>query len=189
MAHDYTRLMSAALDGRLSEQERVEWDAHRAACPHCRQRWQALQGVDSLFRGASLAGPEPAFTARFAARLARQQATPQADKRLWVGVTILAIGALATLVRAAWPLAWDLFALSRALNGLPAQVAMLLQNIAQLAVTLRTMGTVGGALVGFITPWLPAFVLIYAGLLSINASIFVRQINKHWLPATMASGT
>jgi anti-sigma factor RsiW len=188
MAHDYTKHMSAALDGRLSERERIEWDAHRATCPHCQQRWQTLQNVDCLFRGARIAAPAPAFTTRFAARLAKQ-AAHQVDPRVWVGIVILAIGALAMLTRAAWPLAWDLLALSSALNGIPAQVAALVQNIAQLAVTIRTLGMVGSALAGFVTPWWPAFVLIYAGLLSINASIFARQINKHWLPAAMAPGT
>ncbi|MBN1887703.1 MAG: hypothetical protein JW850_06920 [Thermoflexales bacterium] len=189
MAHDYTKLMSAALDGRLSESERLEWDAHRAACPHCQQRWQTFQGVDHLFHSASLAAPTPAFTARFAARLATQQAARQSAQRMWVGASILAIGALATLATVAWPLAWNLLALSSALNDVPAQVATLLQNMAGLAVTLRALSMVGGTLAGFVTPWWPGLVLIYAGLLSISGSIFIRQINRHWRPAAMAHGT
>jgi anti-sigma factor RsiW len=185
MAHDYTKLMSAALDGRLSERERIEWDAHRATCPHCQRRWQMLQNVDYLFRGARVAAPAPAFTMRFAARLARQQAARQSAQRVWVGAGILAIGALATLATFAWPLAWDLLAFSSVLSDIPAQVTALLQNMTGLAVTLRALGRVGGVLASFVTPWWPAFALIYAGLLSINGSIFVGQINKHWLPTAV----
>lgn len=159
MGHDYTEWMSAALDGRLTPQERVEWGAHLADCPRCQARWNALHELDYTFKNTARMAPAPGFTARFAERLSMRYAARRARKYTFAGAGVLATGALTALVIIGWLLAWQLPALSGTLAGTPSQLGGALQVIAQWWVLIRALSETGQSLVSLIPLWVAALVL------------------------------
>ncbi|MBN1995654.1 MAG: zf-HC2 domain-containing protein [Anaerolineae bacterium] len=98
MTHEkYIEQISLWLDNELSPAESAELQTHLAECPACERICQALQGIDQFLHQAStvMKGPQPGFSARFEARLARQN-----DRRnqMWLGLTVLFLGTLAFAV-------------------------------------------------------------------------------------------
>ena len=78
MEHDkYYGLMMDALDGELAAGEMFELESHLRACPSCRQEWEAVLAVDTLFRQTPALSPAAGFTQRTVARL------PNRKLRLW----------------------------------------------------------------------------------------------------------
>jgi anti-sigma factor RsiW len=73
----YYTLMMDALDGELVAEQQAEMESHLRACPACRQEWQAILAIDTLFRQAPMLSPAAEFTQRTVARLPNRRA------RLW----------------------------------------------------------------------------------------------------------
>ncbi|MCP4420742.1 MAG: hypothetical protein GY805_29385 [Chloroflexi bacterium] len=74
---NYYMLMMDALDGELVSEQQAELESHLRACPNCRQEWQAIMAIDTLFRQAPMLSPAAGFTQRTVARLPNRRA------RLW----------------------------------------------------------------------------------------------------------
>ncbi len=156
MAHDYTEWMSAALDGRLTQREWSEWNAHLSTCSRCQARWTALQEVDRTFKRAAHVAPAPGFTARLAARLAQRQAVNAARRRTWTGMGVLFAGAL--LVIAGAPIVWPWLWPGRLLTSLPASLGRGLESFLQWLVLAQALGKIGQTLAGFIPSWSLSFI-------------------------------
>ena len=91
---DYEELISARLDGALTDEERAALDAHLAGCPRCRRTAEELAQVDAALR--SLAGAAPVdLTARVRERIDAEKVVPLRRPRraLW-GVACAAVLAL-----------------------------------------------------------------------------------------------
>lgn len=186
MGHDYTELMSAALDGRLAGHERAEWNTHLATCPRCQARWNALHDIDRMFKNTPLVAPAPGFVARFSNRLARRQAAQQSRQRTLAGTGVLGVGALTVLVTLGWLMAWQLPTLSNLLADAPTYLGNALQAVARWLVLIRAMRETGQALVGFLAPWGPAFAFAYAWLLALLALLWsglLWRLARPWPPA------
>ncbi len=146
MAHHYDELMSLALDGRLTTQERSALDAHLAVCAECRARWAAFQQVDRLMSSAAQAMPEPGFSSRFAARLAQEgaqrrarQSQVLAGQRIAAGfgAAAAAVAALALILVPAALALWYL--VGNVVGGGPALIANGLELAARWLVTLNAL--------------------------------------------------
>jgi anti-sigma factor RsiW len=70
-------LMMDALDGELTDDPRIELEAHLRACPNCMREWQALSAIDALFRQTPALRPAADFAQRTLARL------PNRTARIW----------------------------------------------------------------------------------------------------------
>lgn len=78
MEHDkYYALMMDVLDGELAAEQEFELESHLRACPPCRQEWEAVLAIDTLFRQTPALSPAADFTQRTVARL------PNRKLRLW----------------------------------------------------------------------------------------------------------
>ncbi len=92
---DYEELISARLDGALTDEERAALDAHLAACPRCRRTAAELAEVDAALR--SLAGAAPVdLTARVRERIDAEKVVPlrrRPHRALW-GAACAAVLAL-----------------------------------------------------------------------------------------------
>lgn len=92
---DYEELISARLDGALTDEERAALDAHLAGCPRCRRTAAELAEVDAALR--SLAGAAPVdLTARVRERIGEEKVVPlrrRPRRALW-GAACAAVLAL-----------------------------------------------------------------------------------------------
>ena len=91
---DYEELISARLDGALTDEERAALDAHLAGCPRCRRTAEELAQVDAALR--SLGGAAPVdLTARVLDRIGAEKVVPLRRPRraLW-GAACAAVLAL-----------------------------------------------------------------------------------------------
>jgi anti-sigma factor RsiW len=91
--HDYSELMSLALDGMLSAGEQQHLDQHLSACPACQGTWGAWQRISHVLTAEPFAGPPQGFALRFDAVLQRQE---QRQERVLAG-WVLAGGTLVVL--------------------------------------------------------------------------------------------
>ncbi len=175
IAHDYGEQMSLMLDGRLGVPERAELQAHLETCDACRARWAAFQQVDRMLSNAAQVAPVPGFAARFAGRLARQEAQRRARQRVIGAIGVFATGtaALALLLIPALIAAWNgigdlVRVVSSVLNSgvisAPALLSRWLELAARWLVTLRALSEVGrstaAALSSSAGPILAAYVLM-----------------------------
>ncbi len=92
---DYEELISARLDGALTDEERAALDAHLAGCPRCRRTAAELAQVDAALR--SLGGAAPVdLTARVLDRIGAEKVVPlrrRPRRALW-GAACAAVLAL-----------------------------------------------------------------------------------------------
>ena len=92
---DHEELISARLDGALTDEERAALDAHLAGCPRCRRTAAELAEVDAALR--SLAGAAPVdLTARVRERIDAEKVVPlrrRPHRALW-GAACAAVLAL-----------------------------------------------------------------------------------------------
>lgn len=102
--HDYTDLMSLALDDLLSAEEQQRLDQHLAGCLTCRLTWSRWQRIAHVLTVQPFAGPPPAFMLHVDRALQRRE---QRRERMLAG-WLLAGGAFTV---------WTLIALSAALTG------------------------------------------------------------------------
>jgi predicted anti-sigma-YlaC factor YlaD len=124
--HDYTDLMSLALDGLLSAEEQQRLDQHLAGCLTCRLTWSRWQRIARVLTVQPFVGPPPAFMLHVDRALQRRE---QRHERLLAG-WLLAGGAFTV---------WTLIALSAALTG-----AVLLTALPALRVqVVETLGYAG----------------------------------------------
>jgi len=154
ITHDHGEQMSLMLDGRLGAAERAELLAHLETCDACRAQWAAFQQVDRMLSNAAQTAPAPGFAARFAVRLARQEAQRRARHRVIGAVGVFATGTAAlalilipTLI-AAWDRMGDLVrVVSSVFNsgviGAPALLSRRIELAARWLVTLRALGEAG----------------------------------------------
>lgn len=92
---DYEELISARLDGALTDEERAALDAHLAGCPRCRRTAEELARVDAALRSLDGAAPVD-LTARVLERIGEERAVPlrrRPRRALW-GVAAAAVLAL-----------------------------------------------------------------------------------------------
>ena len=82
----------------LTPEQQRELQAHMRVCDAC----ATLAEVNLALRSARIASPAPGFVTRFETRLAAQRALQQ--RRMVLGMTILAVGGLGLLTLFAWPL-------------------------------------------------------------------------------------
>jgi len=159
MTHsDYGELMSLALDGRLSVQERASLQSHLATCAECRAQWAAFQQVNDILSGVAQAMPAPGFAVRFATRLACQ---PPLDRRqtqrtvlqLFKGISALAIGSatLALLTIVLLIAAWNgLDSVVSLVANAPELLGRLIGLGARWLVTLSALGEAGHSILSIL---------------------------------------
>jgi anti-sigma factor RsiW len=61
MRHDYSAMMSLALDGMLSPEEVIVLDQHLQACPACQVSWNKWQRIAHVLTVEPFAGPPQGF--------------------------------------------------------------------------------------------------------------------------------
>ncbi len=91
--HDYTGLMSLALDGLLSAGEQQHLDQHLATCLACQRTWGKWQRISHVLTVQPFAGPPPAFALQIDRALQRRE---QRHERVLAG-WLLAGGTLTVL--------------------------------------------------------------------------------------------
>lgn len=91
--HDYSELMSLALDGMLNAGEQQHLDQHLADCPACQRTWSTWQRVSHVLTVEPFAGPAQGFALRFDNVMQRQERRHERVLAGWV----LAGGTLAVL--------------------------------------------------------------------------------------------
>ncbi|MDH3676271.1 MAG: zf-HC2 domain-containing protein [Anaerolineae bacterium] len=96
----YAEKISLWLDDQLSLAEVAELKAHLAGCPSCRRTYEGLQRVHQLFQTAAtrMVSPEPGFSHRLEARLARHHAV--SSWQIWAAILALCLGTL--VIFGAW---------------------------------------------------------------------------------------
>jgi anti-sigma factor RsiW len=82
--HDYSDLMSLALDGMLSAGEQQHLDRHLSDCPACQGTWSAWQRISHVLTAEPFAGPPQGFALRFDAVLQRQEQRQERVLAGWV---------------------------------------------------------------------------------------------------------
>ncbi len=98
--HDTGPLLSAALDGELSEQEQGELDAHLSTCEACQEKQRALGAVREGFRQAAPKPASPAFTRQLDAAVASA-----GQRRRWLRrptTALVSLAVAATLLALLW---------------------------------------------------------------------------------------
>jgi len=81
-----TGLMSLALDGLLEDRDWQRLEQHLMTCAACRQEWEAMQQISTLFEASPLVGPSLGFATRVERRLGEQT---RKRRRLFGGVALL----------------------------------------------------------------------------------------------------
>jgi anti-sigma factor RsiW len=107
MHHDYSEMMSLALDGMLSAEETSGLDQHLRACPTCQASWDKWQRIAHVLTIEPFAGPPQSFALRLDHALQRDE---QRQERILAGLvlaggtaTVLALLVLGTaLTTALW---------------------------------------------------------------------------------------
>ncbi len=84
MHHDYSELMSLALDGMLNDGEQQRLDQHMAACPGCQATWSSWQRISHVLTAEPFAGPPQGFALRFDNVLQRQEERHERVLAGWV---------------------------------------------------------------------------------------------------------
>jgi anti-sigma factor RsiW len=105
--HDYSEIMSLALDGMLSADEERLLDQHLRACPACQASWGKWQRIAHVLTVEPFAGPPQGFALRLDQALQRDE---QRQERILAGLvltggtlTVLALVVLGTaLTTALW---------------------------------------------------------------------------------------
>jgi anti-sigma factor RsiW len=137
--HDYTDLMSLALDGLLSAEEQQRLDQHLAGCLTCRLTWSKWQRIAHVLTVQPFAGPPPAFMLQIDRALQRRE---QRRERMLAG-WLLAGGTFTVLTLIALSVTLTGALLLTALPALRVQVvetlgyasqfiALIFQNLAAL---------------------------------------------------------
>lgn len=158
MHHDYTELMSAALDGHLTQRKRAEWDKHLATCPSCQEHWQALCAIDHLLAGAERVAPPPDFTQRVTLRLAQEQSWSL--RRMLAGLGLFAWSWAGLLIMA------GVQALAvNGMGGISTWLSSAVQALAQWWIFIRAVIQVARSITHFVPPWGAGLALAYALLL------------------------
>jgi anti-sigma factor RsiW len=71
--HDFSELMSLALDGMLSAEEERRLDQHLQACPACQSSWNRWQRVSHFLTVEPFVGPPQGFALRLDHALQRDE--------------------------------------------------------------------------------------------------------------------
>jgi len=133
---EMTLMMSLALDGMLSPEERAAFEAHLRVCPDRQVEWARWQRVDSLLAQAPMLSPAPGFSGRVLERVNRRGRRQQ---RLVRGALLLggslSVWALVLLAMAALTLLWVIRTPSVAIHG----VQVFLQMMTAGGVLLKAM--------------------------------------------------
>ncbi len=94
--HDYSPLMSLALDGMLSAEEQQRLDQHLTACPTCQQTWGKWQRIAHVLTVEPFAGPSLGFTLRLDSAMQRRE--QRRERRLAAGILVGGTLAVLTLL-------------------------------------------------------------------------------------------
>lgn len=89
-------LLSAELDGRLSEAEHAELQAHLDECADCRRVYGTLRDVDAMLPETQLEPPKALHDAVM--REVRADAAKRQQKKRWVPVAVIGVAAAAAFV-------------------------------------------------------------------------------------------
>ena len=89
-------LLSAELDGRLSEAEHAELQAHLDECADCRRVYGTLRDVDAMLPETQLEPPKALHDAVM--REVRADAVKRQQKKRWVPVAVIGVAAAAAFV-------------------------------------------------------------------------------------------
>ena len=89
-------LLSAELDGRLSETEHAELQAHLDECADCRRVYGTLRDVDAMLPETQLEPPKALHDAVM--REVRADAAKRQQKKRWVPVAVIGAAAAAAFV-------------------------------------------------------------------------------------------
>jgi anti-sigma factor RsiW len=93
-------ILVGSMDGRASEAERRELEAHLASCTACATRAEEFRRLWSLLDEAPVIQPSPAFDARLRAQLAAEP--PPGFSRWLMPRPRLTLAVVALLLLAAW---------------------------------------------------------------------------------------
>jgi len=95
-------MMHGALDGDLEAGERERFDAHLAACPACRRRYETLARAVAAFEASPRVEPSAAFTAGVMRRVREAKARQARKRRVFSWATAGATAALAAASVVFW---------------------------------------------------------------------------------------
>ena len=116
---EYTELISAALDGALTPEERVRLDAHLRGCPACRALLDELSGLDRALEELNAPVPE-GFAGRVMERVARE-ARPARRKTVYWKKLLPAAAVFALVVAGASALPhWNEMSVADYIDSSPA---------------------------------------------------------------------
>lgn len=172
--HDYAyALMMDALDGELTENNKLTLETHLHTCPDCLREWHALVAIETLLRTTPALSPAVGFTQRTLARL------PNRRYRIWaisgIYVLLLLCGLLPMVLGA-----WTMARLIPVLNQ-PALVEGAMQSI---NTVLQLIGTVLTALfsgLGDIVMQQPAmlgWLLVIVGVISLWSGVLRELLSQ-----------
>ena len=97
-------MLTARLDGRLSDDEEAALSAHLAECDRCRAEWRRLEALNALLAAAPTLPAPAALSTRVLARLERREQV----RRLLVGGLALVLGTVSLAALALAPVLTDL---------------------------------------------------------------------------------
>ncbi len=105
--HNYSEMMSLALDGMLSSEETIDLDQHLQVCPACQASWNKWQRIAHVLTVEPFAGPPQGFALRFDHAMQHDE---QRQERILAGLvlaggtaTVMALMVLGTaLTTALW---------------------------------------------------------------------------------------
>lgn len=87
MHHEFTALMSAALDHEAPPGDVLRLQDHLETCPACAEAWAAWRSMDTYLSTAARLAPPSNFVLRVAARLDERRQKQQ--RRRWLGSGLL----------------------------------------------------------------------------------------------------
>ena len=85
MQHDYSEMMSLALDGMLGAEEANDLDQHLRACPACQASWSKWQRIAHVLTVEPFAGPPQGFALGLDHALQRDE---QRQERILAGLVL-----------------------------------------------------------------------------------------------------
>jgi len=95
--------LSELVDGRLPAEDALNIQAHLEGCAICQREVEELRALRRLLRAVATPEPREVFWARLAAQVAEERRR-MSRRRLWRGITVVGVAALAAAVLAMAPI-------------------------------------------------------------------------------------
>ena len=160
----------------LTQEQKLELDDHLKLCPHC----SALVSVDKVLRSPVIASPSPGFSDRFKLKLNAERVLRR--RRLFWGFNLLGFLTVILIVFISYQLVgnWTVSPSELFVN--------MVTWFTDIAITARTFGSVGLALINFVLGIIPlpfwfsfiagGFLLVLVWILSLWKLSYSTQVRR-----------